>query len=146
MSRKRLRKSDVRTLSEELPIDLDKKMVVEQEEDKLFVNDELWFCTLSPHDGWVPSLRLLLRKPDLLASVVVDMGAVRFVTRGADIMRPGITKIEDFEKDDLVVVVDETHQKPLAIGKALVSADVMRTAKEGRVIQNLRYVGDELWG
>ena len=30
--------------------------------------------------------------------VIVDMGAIKFVCKGANIMRPGITKFSDFEK------------------------------------------------
>lgn len=146
MSRKRLRKSDVRALSEELSVELSKKAVVEQDEQGVYVDGALWFFQHPETTGWVPSLKLLLTQPSLLPTVTVDMGAVRFVTRGADIMRPGIVSNDDFEKGALVAVVDETHNKPLAIGQALVSGEDMRSASEGRVVQNLHYVGDDLWG
>lgn len=143
MSRKRLRKSDVRTLSEQLPVELDKKAVVEQDDNLLFVDGELWFFMVD--DEWIPSLRLLL-KQEVLPKLVVDMGAVRFVTRGADIMRPGITVVPTAPKDALVVVVDETHGKPLAVGQLLLSSEEIQAASEGRVVKNLHFVGDELWG
>jgi predicted RNA-binding protein (TIGR00451 family) len=145
LSRKRLRKSDVRSLSEQLPVELDKKAVVEQDDNKLFVDGELWFFTTPSIQGWIPSLRLL-QKQDVLPKLVVDMGAVRFVTRGADIMRPGITVVPSAPKDALVAVVDETHKKPLAVGKLLFSSEVIQSASEGRVVQNIHFVGDELWG
>ena len=67
----------------------------------------------------VPTLRLLLKRP-LLKQAVVDMGAVKFVSSGADVMRPGIVELDHaIKKDELVVIVDQTHRKPLAVGQAL---------------------------
>ena len=78
--------------------------------------------------------------------IVVDMGAVPHVASGADIMAPGIRKVQGiFNENDLVVVVDEKYSKFLAIGSSmLTSADLMNT-KKGRVIVNLHYVGDPVW-
>lgn len=77
--------------------------------------------------------------------VTVDAGAVEFVTNGADVMRPGITEVDDgVEEGDLVVVVEENHGKALAIGRAQVDADEM-LGDEGKVVESLHHVGDELW-
>lgn len=79
--------------------------------------------------------------------VVVDMGAVKFVVNGADVMSPGITAADSLiRKDDLVVIVDEMHRKPLAVGRALISGDEMAAADSGKAIKSLTYVGDMLWG
>jgi PUA domain protein len=78
--------------------------------------------------------------------VVVDMGAVGFVSKGADIMAPGIIDADlDIKKGDLVWICDEKHHKPLAIGKALMRGEDMKTKKAGKAIKNLHYVGDRLW-
>ncbi|KKL46960.1 hypothetical protein LCGC14_2340330, partial [marine sediment metagenome] len=43
-------------------------------------------------DGYIPVLTLLLKNLVEMKTVIVDFGAVRFITiNGADIMRPGIT-------------------------------------------------------
>ncbi len=77
--------------------------------------------------------------------VIVDAGAVEFVTNGADVMRPGITEVDvDVREGDLVVVVEENHGKALAVGRALVDADDME-GDEGRVVESLHHVNDELW-
>ena len=74
------------------------------------------------------------------------MGAVKFVTKGADIMRPGITEIEDgIQKDTFVTIIDQNNKKPLAIGKSLFNSEELRNTKEGKVIKNVHYVGDEIW-
>ena len=51
-------------------------------------------------------------------NVTVDMGAVRFMCKGANLMRPGIKSFTDFKKEDLVCIVEESQHKFLAIGKA----------------------------
>ncbi|MCL7410556.1 MAG: RNA-binding protein [Methanosarcinaceae archaeon] len=77
--------------------------------------------------------------------VVVDAGAVRFVVNGADIMCPGIVSADsDIKEGDLVIIKDETHFKPLAIGRALISGDAM-VGESGKAIKSLHYVGDKLW-
>jgi len=77
--------------------------------------------------------------------VTVDAGAVEFVTNGADVMRPGIVEVDDgIEEGDLVVVVEENHGKPLAVGRALADAEGME-GEEGRAVESLYHVGDDLW-
>ena len=83
---------------------------------------------------------------DLLPKVVVDMGAIRFVCNGADVMAPGITEMGDFNEGDLVVIRDVTHGKALAIGVANKSSADIEASKKGKVIRNIHYVGDKLWG
>jgi PUA domain protein len=77
--------------------------------------------------------------------VTVDAGAVQFVSDGADVMRPGIVEADDtIEPDDLVAVVEETHGKTLAIGRALdPGADLVGDA--GKVIESVHHVGDDLY-
>ena len=78
--------------------------------------------------------------------VVVDMGAVRFVTKGADIMSPGIVDADDsIVEDDIVIIVEETHNKPLAIGISLITGPEMVENSEGKAIKNIHYVGDAIW-
>ncbi len=77
--------------------------------------------------------------------VIVDAGAVRFVVNGADIMCPGIVRADSRIKEgDLVIIKEETHEKPLAIGRALMSGEDM-VGDSGKAIKSLHYVGDKLW-
>lgn len=94
-------------------------------------------------DGIFPTLASIERIP--LKRVVVDMGAVPHVAGGADIMAPGVVLVDEkIEVGEAVVVVDERHGKPLAVGSALVPGTEM-IAPKGKVVKNLHYVGDELW-
>ena len=77
--------------------------------------------------------------------VTVDSGAISFVSDGANVMRPGITEAtDDIEPGDLVVIVEETHRKALAVGRAETDGSDM-VGDSGKVIETLHHVGDELY-
>jgi len=78
-------------------------------------------------------------------SVEVDMGAVKFMCKGANLMRPGIKKFTEFEEGKLVCIVEETHHKFLAVGKAMVSSVELEKMEKGEVIQNIHYISDKFW-
>ncbi|MDM7913227.1 MAG: RNA-binding protein [Methanotrichaceae archaeon] len=76
--------------------------------------------------------------------VVVDSGAVRFIVNGADVMKPGIVSADpEIAPGDLVIVVEERHKKPLAIGRAPIPGTEMKG--EGKAIKSLHHVGDQVW-
>jgi PUA domain protein len=77
---------------------------------------------------------------------VVDMGAVPYVCKGANIMAPGIRRFEgEFGRGDFVFVVDENHGKPLAIGETLYSVEEAGNVRHGIVLKNVHFVGDSIW-
>ena len=78
-------------------------------------------------------------------NVVVDMGAVKFMCKGANVMRPGIKKFTEFEKDRIVCVVEESQHKFLAVGKAVVSSSELENMEKGEVVKNLHYISDKFW-
>ncbi|MCL7415561.1 MAG: RNA-binding protein [ANME-2 cluster archaeon] len=83
-------------------------------------------------------------KPDKRV-VTVDAGAIAFVVKGADVMKPGIVSADTRIKEgDFVIVTEETHGKPLAVGRALVNGDQM-TGGSGKAIKTMHIVGDKLW-
>ena len=79
------------------------------------------------------------------SNVVVDMGAVQFVCKGANIMRPGIKDFSDFKKGDVVCVIEESQQKFLAVGIAEISSDELNEIKKGEVVKNMHYISDNFW-
>ena len=78
-------------------------------------------------------------------NVIVDMGAVKFMCKGANLMRPGIKKFTEFEKDHLVCIVEESQHKFLAVGKAIVSSSELEDMEKGEVVKNLHYISDKFW-
>jgi len=82
----------------------------------------------------------------LLPKVLVDMGAVPYVCNGANIMAPGIRRIEgEFKAEDFVIVLDEKHGKPIAVGKTIYDSETAKKTKHGMIIKNIHYVGDRIW-
>ena len=83
--------------------------------------------------------------PPTESVVTVDAGAVSFVSNGADVMRPGIVEVDDgLEAGDLVAIVEETHGKVLAIGRATEESDEM-LGDSGKVVESIHHVGDDLY-
>lgn len=144
--RKQYSKSDIKAFLETHSFAKDvmtKKSSVARENDCLFVNGELSFLCFG--GVWCPSLQLLLKQPAILPHVVVDKGAIKFVVNGADVMRPGIVRVDFFEQGAIVVVVDEGYGKPLAVGKALVNSQELSELRSGKVVRLLHHIGDEYW-
>jgi len=77
--------------------------------------------------------------------VMVDMGAVKFLCKGANVMRPGIKNHTEFKKDEIICVIEESQQKFLAIGKSLVSSLDLEKMERGEVIKNMHYISDKFW-
>ncbi|MCF2142370.1 MAG: RNA-binding protein [Candidatus Heimdallarchaeota archaeon] len=154
LKRYTIRKSDFKKLKEQL------KQVIGEEGETLFTkNAELvetdkgilfaenrTVLAFQFQDMVLPSLRTLNAQKAHLPTVTVDMGAVPYVTNGADIMAPGIVKVTPgLKQGEFVVIEDERHGKALAVGKLLVNSDEILTRKKGKVIKNIHYVNDEIW-
>jgi len=139
---KQLRKDEIKEIAVKVGgygISISKKDKVVLDDDIIKVNGTAKLFYLE--NEIVP----LIKSEPTLKKVTVDMGAIKFVTSGADIMRPGITKMDDFDKDELIAIVDETHGKTLAVGKALLSSEDMRQMEGGKAVANLHHVGDRIW-
>lgn len=92
------------------------------------------------------SVRGLLAHRPNRAWVTVDMGAVKFVHNGADIMAPGITDADpDLQEGDLCWIRDERNQQPLAVGRCLVAGAAMKAGTKGKAVASLHHIGDAVW-
>ncbi len=78
--------------------------------------------------------------------VTVDMGAVKFVYNGADVMAPGVVDADPaISEGDLAWVRDERNLQPLAVGVALMSGKEMVSENKGKALKSLHHVGDAIW-
>ena len=154
-ARHHLREDDVKKILEYLKANFGETIVAElagkkleiaesdEEQSFILVNGEpLLFAV---NDTYFPTIRGALKMRSKNKRVVVDMGAVKFVAGGADIMSPGIVDVDNtIRKGDLVIVCDEVHGKPLAIGRALINSDAMM-GNRGKAIKSIHYIGDRIW-
>ncbi len=110
----------------------------------ILVDNDIAFMIIK--DDIVFTLRGLYKYQPKEYFVIVDMGAVGFVTKGADVMAPGIVDADEcIQEHDYVWVCDEKHKKPLAVGVALITGEEMKGKKTGKAIKNIHFVGDRLW-
>jgi len=92
------------------------------------------------------TVRGLLRYGATKRFVTVDMGAVKFVYKGADVMGPGIVETDPaIAVNDLVWIRDLKNKRPLAVGRALLGAQEMARKEKGKAVACLHHVGDKLW-
>ena len=120
------------------------EMLEAEDYDFILVNGEPYVIMINGKP--YPTLKAALNIELDSKVVVVDMGAVRFVTKGADVMSPGIVDAdESIVEGDVVIIVEETHNKPLAMGISLISGPEMVENTEGKAIKSLHYVGDAIW-
>ena len=110
----------------------------------VLVNDSVDF--FFHQNQLVPTLQGINKYQPKTHGVIVDMGAIGFITKGADVMTPGITDADPgIQKEDIVWVCDEKHHKPLAVGIALITGEEMKLKQPGKAVKTLHYVGDRLW-
>jgi len=151
--RHRLRQKEILTISNSLDAVLGTKTFSEKdvvdmaegpEYDVVFVNGKILAFT----PGGVPFLtvRGLLKYNATKRFVTVDMGAVKFVYNGADVMGPGIVEVDsEVKAGDLVWIRDVKNHRPLGIGKAIVDAIAMARKEKGKAVEAILHVGDKLW-
>ena len=97
-------------------------------------------------DAIAPTLKGLLVFPASKRAVTVDMGAVRFLYNGADVMAPGIVEADPgIREGDIVWVRDEKNRRPLSVGRAIMDGPTMAREEKGKAIETIHHVGDEIW-
>ncbi|MFO7618069.1 MAG: RNA-binding protein [Thermoplasmata archaeon] len=78
--------------------------------------------------------------------VTVDMGAVKFLANGADVMAPGVVEADpDIKAGDGIWVRDQNNKRPLLVGIALMDGPKMVAEKGGKAVKTIHYVGDKIW-
>ena len=136
----------LKKISSQWKIDLPKikNLKLHEVEDDIIIVKGEGLTAIKKDDTYLPFLSetAILEK---FPYVMVDMGAVKFMCNGANVMRPGITKYSEFEKDQIVCVVEESQHKFLVVGKSYVSSKELDSKNKGEVIKNLHYISDKFW-
>ncbi|HSV42559.1 MAG TPA: PUA domain-containing protein [Methanomassiliicoccales archaeon] len=151
--RGRMREKDIKALSEQLSAELGVQvfttkdtvdMAESSEFNVIFVNNEILGLMIGNRPFL--TVRGILKYVPKKRYVTVDMGAVPFVTKGADVMGPGIIDVDiAIQPGEYVWVRDVKFNKALAIGEALITGGEMAAKKPGKAIKSMAYVGDKLW-
>ena len=99
---------------------------------------------LKINDDYLPFLNQteILEK---FPNVMVDMGAVKFMCNGANVMRPGIKRYTEFGANDVICVIEESQHKFLAVGRAMTDSSALEGMSKGEIVKNLHYISDKYW-
>jgi len=151
--RKRLRNKETKVIADELESELGVPVFSADEPvdraessdcDLLFVGNDILGLII---DGrpFLTVRGIIKYKPEK-KFVTVDMGAVPFITNGADCMGPGIVDADpDIKEGDYVWIRDMKNKVPLAIGMSNRSGEELLKKSPGKAIKTVNSVGDKLW-
>jgi len=82
----------------------------------------------------------------LFPQAFVDEGAIKFLLNGADVMRPGIRKFDDWgPAGKMVVVREEKKGRAIAVGPSAVTSAEAQGMTKGGCIRNVHHLGDKYW-
>ncbi|HUI00235.1 MAG TPA: PUA domain-containing protein [Nitrososphaerales archaeon] len=121
--------------------------ILEPDDETRFViiDGRFAFVALQGDKSYVP----YVGSPDAVAlfpSVSIDEGALKYIIKGADVMRPGISKYDEWgEAGKLVVVREDKKGRAAAVGRAAVASSEMAELKKGNCVKNLHHAGDKFW-
>ncbi|MCF2138471.1 MAG: RNA-binding protein [Candidatus Lokiarchaeota archaeon] len=94
----------------------------------------------------IPLLSYLMNHKLPYPRVKVDLGAVKFMSKGADVMRPGVTEIDKgILPGDVVLVEDPSHGRILSVGEVLYSSEDMDSMEKGKIIKCIHSLTDPIW-
>lgn len=119
--------------------------ILEPDEHTKFVIIDGRFAFVAVEGGYIPFVGSS-ETVGLFPSVTIDEGALKYIIKGADVMRPGITKYDDWgEAGKLVIVREAKKGRAAAVGRASVASSEMAELKKGSCVKNVHHAGDRFW-
>lgn len=118
---------------------------LDQNQELFAIDDVMTFWLVDGH--YIPLLSFLMKHADTpFKWVIVDQGAIQFVSKGADVMRPGITTFDpSIKKGDIVLVKDPVHNRVLSVAQALYDTKEMAAMTKGKVLKCIHSLTDAIW-
>jgi PUA domain protein len=139
-----LSNKEKKNLKEKLPIgyEVDKKDEIKIQNNLIIKNDNPYLIIMD--DNYMPHLKSI--PIDKYPRVLVDRGAIPFIAKGADLMRPGIQKIEgEFGEGEVIVIGEEEQLKTIALGITMFDKERLENLDKGKCIKVYHYVGDQFY-
>ncbi|AFZ70137.1 PUA-domain protein [Caldisphaera lagunensis DSM 15908] len=133
-----------------LPMEWD-KVEIAVYQDISFYLDNNFPCIVKKGDLIFPTLLCLLKRDNSwMNGVIIDRGATNAVSRGADLMLPGIKGVRgEFKEKSIIAAYDQDKGVPVMIGRSLYNSkeisDLIKQKAKGKAIENLHYSGDLIW-
>ena len=94
----------------------------------------------------IPSIYFLRESNFELPEIVVDIGAIRFITNGADVMSPGVVLFnKEISKGTLVVIREEKANSIIGVGFSLINSEDFDKSQKGKVVKLIHHLKDRIW-
>jgi predicted RNA-binding protein (TIGR00451 family) len=122
---------------------------VEKKDDIVENNEGILLKGNSPYliklkDKYIPHLKSVIESAYPIC--FIDNGAIPFLLKGADMMRPGIEKIEGkFKQGDIVLIKNQNYPKVIGIGYSELSSEEMQMQEKGKSINVIHYIKDSFY-
>jgi len=129
----------------EVPRSAQVEILEPDEASKFVIIDERFTFVSGNGGGYLPFVGSA-EAVGLFPSVTIDEGALKYIIKGADVMRPGISKYDEWgEAGKLVVVREDKKGRAAAVGRTAVTSPEMAELKKGNCVKNLHHAGDKFW-
>ena len=134
-----------RELSKKINIQILKKDEIKIKDNIYFFNEQK--CLIDTQKMLIPHLNAFeanILDENNFKKIYVDNGAVSFVVKGANLMRPGIETVDDnIQKNERLLIKNKQFPKILAIGISLYSSDEIKKMKAGKVVNIKHHLNDK---
>lgn len=139
-----LSNKEKRELSGVLSVPVGKKDSVVYKDGVYFLNKEPFLVeveeTVFPHLKYVNKIGNPLAEG--FGEVFIDKGALSFILKGANLMKPGVSSCDNVKEGGKVLVKDDTHGKAVAVGFALCDEKDLEDSGKGKCVRVLHYYND----
>ncbi|KAK1443615.1 MCT-1/Tma20 like protein [Babesia gibsoni] len=90
-----------------------------------------------------------LDDPNMLPTMQVDKGALKFILRGSNVMCPGLTSeggaMDEVESGVVVKILVDGREHACAVGVTTMSTAEIREKNKDVCIENMHFLNDGIW-
>jgi PUA domain protein len=142
---KHLSGKDKKKINEILPLGytIEKKDEIIENNDGILLKNGIPYL-IKVKETYIPHLKSVNEKSYPIC--FIDNGAIPFLLKGADMMRPGIEKIEgDFEKSAIVLIKNQNYPKVIGVGFSELTSSEMEVQEKGKSVKIAHYIKDQYY-
>ncbi|KAI5187434.1 malignant T-cell-amplified sequence [Nematocida homosporus] len=100
-------------------------------------------------DKFIPTLKCVHACPNIVKRVVVDVGAIKHIINGADVMAPGLlhqtSEFPSVSIGDIVAIYGYGKINAMAVGIILMDNQQVEEQRIGVAIKTVNHLGDRLY-
>ena len=141
-----LSNKDKKELSKKINLEISKKDEIKKNGEIYFFNNEKFLIGIKK-DFLIPHLNSFDKKifdENNFKKIFVDNGAVSFMVKGANLMKPGIENFdENIKKEEIILIKNKNFPKILCIGICKFSSLELENLDKGVIVENIHFINDK---